>query len=50
MSNLQTNVHLKTNFQKEDQHTGGMRLIHDTRHCKAIICKSWSTPVEYPAW
>ena len=40
MSNLQTNVHLKTNFQKMDQHTGDMRLIHDTRHYKQSFANS----------
>ena len=31
MSNLQTYYHLKLDFQKVDQHTGGKWLIHDTK-------------------
>ena len=31
MSNLQTYYHLKLDFQKVDQHTGGRRLIDGTK-------------------
>ena len=31
MSNLQTYYHLKRDFQKVDQHTGGKWLIHGTK-------------------
>ena len=34
MSNLQTHYHLKLNFQKVDQHTGGKWLIHGTKRRK----------------
>ena len=34
MSNLQTYHHLKLDFQKVDQHTGGKWLIHSTNHRK----------------
>ena len=34
MSNLQTHYHLKRDFQKVDQHTGGKGLIHGTKHAK----------------
>ena len=49
MSNLQTHYHFKLDFQKEDQHTGGRWLIHDTKHDKdkKISCKAWNAPLEY---
>ena len=31
MSHLQTYYHIKVNFQKVDQHTGGKWLIHGTK-------------------
>ena len=31
-SNLQTHHHLKLDFQKVDQHTGGKWLVHGTQH------------------
>ena len=34
MSNLQTYYHLKLDFQKVDQHTGGQWLIHSTKRHK----------------
>ena len=34
MSILQTHCHLKLDFQKRDQHTGGNWLINDTKHRK----------------
>ena len=34
MSNLEPNSCLKVDFQKVDQHTGGERLIHDTKRRK----------------
>ena len=42
MSNLQTHYHLKRDFQKVDQHTGGKGLIHGTKH-------AWHSAVEYPS-
>ena len=32
MSNLQTHYHFKLDFQKVDQHAGGERLFHGTKH------------------
>ena len=34
MTNLQTYYHLKLDFQKVDQHTGGEWLIHGTKRRK----------------
>ena len=34
MSNLQTNYHLKLDFQKLDQHTGSKWLFHGTKRYK----------------
>ena len=34
MPNLQTYYHFQIYFQKVDQHTGGKRLIHDTKRRK----------------
>ena len=34
MSNLQPNCCLKIDFQKVDQHIGGMWLIHDNKRLK----------------
>ena len=34
MSNLQTYYHIKLDFQKVDQDTGGKRLIHGTKRHK----------------
>ena len=34
MSNLQPNCCLKIDFQKVDQHVGGMWLIHNTKRLK----------------
>ena len=34
MSNLQTHLHFKLDFQKLDQHTGGKWLINGTKHRK----------------
>ena len=34
MSNLHTYYHLKLDFQKVDQQTGGKWLIHGTQHNK----------------
>ena len=49
MSNLQTYYHFKLYFQKVDQHTRGKWLIHGTKRSKAISCKAWNSPVEYPS-
>ena len=34
VSHLQTHYHFKLDFQKVDQYTGGMYLIHDTKYRK----------------
>ena len=34
MSNFQTRYHFKLDFQNEDQHTGGIWLIHSTKRHK----------------
>ena len=34
LSNLQTHYHVKVDFRKLDQHTGGKWLIHGTKHRK----------------
>ena len=47
MSNLQTHYHVRLNFQKIDQHTGGKCLIHDTKHRKDNQLQAWNSPVEY---
>ena len=49
MSNLQTDYHFELDFQNYDQHTEGKWLIHGTKRHKAISCKAWNSPVEYPS-
>ena len=49
MSNLQTYYHFKLDFQKVDHHTGDKWLIHGTIRRRAISCKTWNSPVEYPS-
>ena len=44
MSNLQTYDHLKLDFQKVDQHTGGKWLIHGTKHRKHTQLQSLELP------
>ena len=50
MSHLQPNCCLQIDFQKVDQHAGGKWLIHVTKRHKAISCKAWNSPAEYPSW
>ena len=50
MSNPQPNCCLKFEFQKVNQHVGGKWLIHDTKPGRAISCKAWNSPAEYPSW
>ena len=49
MSNLQTYYNFKLDFQNLDQQTGGKWLIHGTKRRRAISCKAWNSPVEYPS-
>ena len=49
MSNLQTHYHLKLDFQKVDQHTGGKLLIHGTKHRKDNQLQNMEFPVQYPS-
>ena len=49
MSNLQTYYHLKLDFQKGDQHTGGKWLTTAPNAAKTISCKAWNSPVECPS-
>ena len=44
MSNLQTYYHLKLDFQKVDQNTGGKWLIHGTKHRKDNQLQSLELP------
>ena len=44
MSNLQTYYHLKLDFQKLDQHTGGKWLIHGTKRRKNNQLQSLKLP------
>ena len=44
MSNLQTYHHLKLDFQKVDQHTGGKWLIHGTKRLKDNQLQSMELP------
>ena len=44
VSNLQTNYHLKLDFQKVDQHTGGKWLIHGTKPRKDDQLQSLELP------
>ena len=44
MSNLQTHYHFKPDVQKVDQHTGGKRLIHGTKHHKDNQLQSLELP------
>ena len=44
MSNLQPNCCLKFDFQKVDQHAGGMWLIHDTKRRKDNQLQSLKLP------
>ena len=44
MSNEQTYYHFKLCFQKVDQHTGGMWLIHGTKHRKDNQLQSLELP------
>ena len=46
MLNLQTHLHLKLDFQKVDQHTGGNWLIHGTKHRKDNQLQS----LEHSCW
>ena len=47
MSILETLYHFKLDLQNVDQHTGGMYLIHSTRHARTII---GNAPAKYPCW
>ena len=44
MSNLHTYYHFKLDFQKVDQHTGGMWLIHGTKRHKDSQLQSLKLP------
>ena len=44
MSNLQTYYHLKLNFKKVDQHTGGKWLIRGTKRRKDNQLQSLELP------
>ena len=44
MSKLQTHYDLKLDFQKADQHTGGMWLIQGTKHLKGNRLPSLEFP------
>ena len=48
LSNLQSNFHLKLDFQNLIQHTGGKWLIHGTKYHKkkTISYKAWKAPVD----
>ena len=37
MSNIQTYNYFELDFQKVDQHSGGMWLIHGTKHCNVAL-------------
>ena len=49
VSHLQTHYHLKLNFQKVDQHTGGKYLIHGTKRRKDNQLQSLELPWKYPS-
>ena len=49
MSDLQTHDHLKFDFKKVDQHTGGKCLIHGPKPRKDNQSKTWNSPAEYPS-
>ena len=42
---LQTNYHLKLDFQKVDQHTGGKGLIHGTQTSQGQSVAKPGTPL-----
>ena len=44
MSNLPTHYHVKLDFQKVDQHTGGKWLIHGTKRRKDDQLQSLKLP------
>ena len=44
MSNLQTYYHFKLDFQQMEQHTGGNRFIHGTKHHKDNQLQSLELP------
>ena len=44
MINLQTHYHLKLDFEKVDQHTGGKWLIHSTKHHRKNQLQSLELP------
>ena len=44
MSNLQTYYHVKLDFQKVDQHTGGKWLIHGTKRHRDNQLQSLQLP------
>ena len=44
MSNLQTYYHVKLDFQKVDQHSGGKCLIHGTKRRKDNQLQSLELP------
>ena len=49
MPNLQIYYHLKLNFKKVDQHSGGKWLIHGTKRHRDNQLQSQEPPVEYPS-
>ena len=50
MSNFQTYDHIKLNFQKVDQHTGGKWLIHGTKRRKDNQLQSLELPCRISQW
>ena len=44
MTNVQNHYHFKLDFQKVDQHTEGMWLIHDIKHSKYNQLQSLKLP------
>ena len=48
MSNLQTYYHLKLDFQKVDQHAGGKRLIHGSKHRRDNQLQTLELPCRIP--
>ena len=49
MLNLQTYYHIKLDFQKMDQYTGGKWLINGTKRRKDNQMQSVESPVEHPS-